>query len=156
MKQTAQSGLQVHKITNCQTQEITLSVAMYYQIKTQVLDVDQSYWSGVTRGPQVIQVNATALGFPLELDGTILLLKIPHTLIKGYKEIKMIVNRKLLPCWLAFIVLEGSMQAAERKKSYQQTYLSMNLLTYNIPKCQDRLMDIIEAQMLYGLQEDPK
>lgn len=110
MKQTAQSKLQAHKITNCPTQEITLSAAMYYQIKSQVLDVGYSYWSGVTRGSHVIQVNnATTLGCPLELDDKTLLLKIPHTLVKGYREIKKILNRKLLPYWLAFIVLEGSM-----------------------------------------------
>lgn len=56
-----------------------------------------------------MQVNATALGCPLELDGKTLLLKIPHTLVKGYREIKMILNRKLPHYWLAFIVLEGSM-----------------------------------------------
>lgn len=59
--------------------------------------------------PHVIQVNATTLGYPLELDGKTLLLKIPHTLVKRYREIKRILNRKFLPYWLAFILLEGSM-----------------------------------------------
>jgi hypothetical protein len=41
------------------------------------------------------------------------MLKTQHALTAGRTEIKLALNRKLLPCWLARITLESTMMAAE-------------------------------------------
>lgn len=48
----------------------------------------------------------------LEFYGKTLLLKTPCTLVIGLGEIKLLMTRKLLHCWMALIVLEGARKAA--------------------------------------------
>ena len=52
---------------------------------------------------------AVFLGYFLELDGNTVGLETPLTQVTGHVDIKLVLTWKLYPCWLAFIVLEGSM-----------------------------------------------
>lgn len=65
--------------------------------------------------PQTIQSLTTPLDFPPELVDKILLLKILHTLVTRYKEIKIKVSWKTLPCWLTFIGCEVLYRLLGRK-----------------------------------------
>lgn len=42
----------------------------------------------------------------------------PHTLVKEYREIKLILTANLSPCWLALIVLEDAIYAGVSVKCY--------------------------------------
>lgn len=55
--------------------------------------------------------------------GCLLLLKTTHILLKGDREIKLVMTRKPPLCWLALPVLEGAMQAARGKVSSSLTQL---------------------------------
>lgn len=55
-----------------------------------------------------------ALCCPSEFDDKILLLKMLHSLIAKHKEIKLELSEKFPSCWLCFIVLDGTMQDADR------------------------------------------
>lgn len=57
-----------------------------------------------------IQTITIVLGHLLDLDVKILLLKTPHTLVTGSREIKLILTRKFL--LTIFIVSKEVMQAA--------------------------------------------
>lgn len=67
--------------------------------------------------PATLQDAATVLSCPLELDGKTPLLKTPHTLVMGYRETKLVLDWKLPFCWLAFIVAESGLQAAEEGRA---------------------------------------
>lgn len=54
-------------------------------------------------------------GYPLELASKNLLLMTPHILITRCEEIKPVPTWKLPPCWLAFNVLHGDVQASREK-----------------------------------------
>lgn len=56
-------------------------------------------------------------GCPQEPDNKTRLLKILWVLAIKHREIKLVVIRKLSPCWLDFILLKGIMQAAGRRLS---------------------------------------
>lgn len=45
-----------------------------------------------------------------------LLLKTPHTLALGHREINLELTRKLSTCWLAFTGLGGAAKAADKKR----------------------------------------
>lgn len=47
---------------------------------------------------------ATTVDVLLELDGKILLLKIPEVLATGHGETRLGQSQKLQPCWKAFMV----------------------------------------------------
>lgn len=47
-----------------------------------------------------------------------LLLRTPYTLIAQYKEIKLELIWKFIPCWLAFLVPKGRMQEAREEKNH--------------------------------------
>lgn len=77
--------------SHCQEWDISLSVA--------------------AREAQFFSQNNTALGYPLELDSKILLLKILYTLIVRHREIKLEV-RWLLPWLSVYPVSKDASQAA--------------------------------------------
>ena len=54
---------------------------------------------------------------PQELDGENLLLRIPHTWITGFGEIKLLLMGKLLIYCLAFLVLDGAIMPVWGEKS---------------------------------------
>lgn len=70
--------------------------------------------------PRAVSQNNTsyrnALGYPPELNGKTQLLKTPHTLSQDM-DTSSLLTRKLPPSWLAFMVLEGAVQAAGGKPS---------------------------------------
>lgn len=53
--------------------------------------------------PHPLQALVTALGYTLELNGTFLFLKTPHSMIAGHREIKLGLCCRLSSCGLAFI-----------------------------------------------------
>lgn len=56
--------------------------------------------------PKTLQAITNAVGYPLQPNGKTLLLKTPLTHITEHREIKLVLNLKLQPYWLAFMVLE--------------------------------------------------
>lgn len=58
---------------------------------------------------KTIKAIGIILGCPSELDGKVILLKMPHTLVTGHGKIKLVMARKHCPYWIAFIVLDGAM-----------------------------------------------
>lgn len=60
----------------------------------------------------IIKSIAIYIGFPLELDHKTIQLKKPRITghgVTGHGDITLFLIRKLPPCWLAFIILEGAM-----------------------------------------------
>lgn len=68
------------------------------------------------------------------LDGKILSLKITHTLITEYKEIKLVLTMRFSPCRIDFIGFKGSSQTARRIKKHQQSCTSENNVNDNNEK----------------------
>lgn len=64
--------------------------------------------------PQTQKATAATVGYMPELDDKTLLLKTLHvyTLTIGHGKIRLGLNWKFPPCWLAFRVPEGAVQAA--------------------------------------------
>lgn len=58
-----------------------------------------------------------ALRCPPELDYKTLLLKTLCTLVVGHREINLKLTKRLPLCWLAFTVLEGTVQVTGGEKS---------------------------------------
>lgn len=88
--------------------------------------------------PSNLQAIATAHGYPLEgypleLDGKILLLKTPYTWAIRHEEIELMPTWKLYPYWstgwLSYSWEAVSMQPGE--KSYQQSHPFINLTSYS-------------------------
>ena len=79
--------------------------------------------------PNTIQALSTPLDFPSELVDKTLLLKIPHTLVTRYKEIKMEVRWKIPLCWLTF--MHGGVIQAAREKGHPLSYPTLNPKIYN-------------------------
>lgn len=66
-------------------------------------------------GLQTFQTDVIALGYPPELDGKVMLLKIPHTFIRAIIiELKGMCS--LRPDWLAFIVLKVATEGTRGQK----------------------------------------
>lgn len=68
--------------------------------------------------PKIFQVFGIALGFPLEFDGTTILLKTLHALVTGLREIKLMLSRKFLLFWLVISVLNAAMNAVGGKQIF--------------------------------------
>ena len=64
---------------------------------------------------QILQAIANAIDYLATLDGIILLLKAPHTWV--VENIKLLVIWMLHLYWLAYIVLDSSMNAVSKDKS---------------------------------------
>lgn len=65
---------------------------------------------------QILQAIATALGYLPEFDGKTLFLKLLQTQIIEHGNIKPVWTYKLHPYWLAFMVVEGTMQTTGRER----------------------------------------
>lgn len=70
-----------------------------------------SYWSGIPETTKQYRLTAIAFGGAPELDGKTLLLKTSYTLVVGHRN-QAGTDRRLPLCWLAFLVLTGTMQAS--------------------------------------------
>lgn len=69
-----------------------------------------SCWSlGSHRPRQKLRAIDIPPSYPTELDDKTLLLKTPNTCAIGYREVKLVLNWKLHPYWVAFTVFENSM-----------------------------------------------
>ena len=80
---------------------------------------------------QTLQIAAFSLGYPLDLDSEILLLKKPHTLFIEHGGLKLVLSWKLHPYWLPFVVLQDAIDtAAGEEKSSVLTYAT--IVSYNI------------------------
>jgi hypothetical protein len=60
-----------------------------------------------SEAPQTREAIATVVGCIPDLHVKTLLLKTPHPLTAGHREIKLGQNWKFLLCWLAFTAPEG-------------------------------------------------
>lgn len=61
-------------------------------------------WLRRLRNPEITQAIAIVPGCPPELDDDNLLLKIAHNLVTRPGGLKLELNWKLPPCWLAYTV----------------------------------------------------
>lgn len=76
-----------------------------------------------TKRPEIIPPIAIAPGGPPELSGRTLLKGTPYTLITGYGEIKLVLNKKIPSFWIVSITPEDVMRVSERKVINTLTYL---------------------------------
>lgn len=81
-----------------------------------LLPTKQSHWpsppvcvgiNGLSENDQIIYRS----WYPPEMEGITLLLNMPLVLVTGHKEIELELSWECSPCWLVFVLLEGSMQA---------------------------------------------
>ena len=72
----------------------------------------------LVRPPRTIQATAIALACPPELNGKSLLLKTPHTLVPGQREIKTVLTPKLPRCWRTFIVPQDAISTKLLEKGH--------------------------------------
>lgn len=98
--------------------------------------------------PKTLQAIAITLGYPLELDSKILLLKILHSWVIEHREIKLILTWKLHPFWLAFMVLEGAMNAIKGEK--QLSYPTVNPMSYSKEQPGKMFIGSIVVHILWG------
>ena len=66
--------------------------------------------------PKTLQNITISLGNPSELNGDTLLPKTPHPSIMAHREIKLELTWRLHQCWLAFIVMEGTLHATKAER----------------------------------------
>lgn len=100
----------------------------------------------VPRTARTMQAMATVFGCPPEPDVKTFLLKLPYTLVRAHREIKLVLTRKLLPWWLDFIKMEDT---TDGPKS-QQTNPAVHPVNYNNDLYGNKPVDATGAWMLWG------